>query len=109
MKITSPSFGAIFSKLGAKDLLHFVMHHSSIVFSAIGRSNMHGLNHAIEKLKTTGAIHLEDLKLLKFHELESFAEQVQHWCVYGNSAPEKLGNCMGAQAKSHGGGNLESN
>jgi hypothetical protein len=75
----------------------------------IRRNDMHAVGQVIEKLKRSGSIELEDLKSLKANELESFAEEIQHWCVYGNSIPEKLGQRLGAQSQSAGGGNLESN
>lgn len=70
---------------------------------------MSALNQAIEKIKKSGSIQLEDLKSLKIDELESFADEVQHWCVYGNSLPDNLGKFLNVDPKTSGGGNLESN
>ncbi|SNX29590.1 hypothetical protein SAMN06295945_1970 [Polynucleobacter meluiroseus] len=49
------------------------------------------LKEAIEKLRETGSIGLEDLKALKLKELEALSEEIQYWCLYGNGKPEKLG------------------
>ena len=49
------------------------------------------LKDAIEKLKETGSIGLEDFRNLKMKELEVLTEEIKQWCLYGNDKPEKLG------------------
>jgi hypothetical protein len=52
---------------------------------------MSGLKEAIEKLRQTGSIGLEDFRNLKMKELEVLTEEIKQWCLYGNGKPEKLG------------------
>ena len=52
---------------------------------------MSGLKEAIEKLRQTGSIGLEDFRNLKMKELEVLTEEIKQWCLYGNGNPEKLG------------------
>ena len=54
-------------------------------------SNMSALKDAIEKLRETGTIGLEDFRDLKMKELEVLTEDIKEWCLYGNGKPEKLG------------------
>ena len=51
---------------------------------------MSNLKAAVEKLKATGALELNDFKSLKIDELEKLSEDIQYWCLYGNGMPEKL-------------------
>ena len=53
-------------------------------------SNMSALKDAIEKLRETGSIGLEDFRGLKMKELEVLTEEIKKWCLYGNGKPEKL-------------------
>ena len=52
---------------------------------------MSALKDAIEKLRETGSIGLEDFRNLKMKELEVLTEEIEQWCLYGNGKPEKLG------------------
>ncbi|QWD16046.1 hypothetical protein G6702_08970 [Polynucleobacter paneuropaeus] len=52
---------------------------------------MKALKEAIEKLRVTGSIGLEDFKNLKMKDLEVLTEEIKQWCLYGNGNPEKLG------------------
>ena len=52
---------------------------------------MSALKEAIEKLRVTGSIGLEDFKNLKMKDLEVLTEEIKQWCLYGNVKPEKLG------------------
>ena len=52
---------------------------------------MSALKEAIEKLRVTGSIGLEDFKNLKMKDLEVLTEEIKQWCLYGNGKPEKLG------------------
>ena len=52
---------------------------------------MSALKEAIEKLRVTGTIGLEDFKNLKMKDLEVLTEEIKQWCLYGNGKPEKLG------------------
>ena len=52
---------------------------------------MGALQETVEKLRETGSIGLTDLKSLRVDELEILSEEIQYWCLYGNSKPEKLG------------------
>ena len=45
---------------------------------------MSALKDAIEKLRETGSIGLEDFRNLKMKELESLTEEIKQWCLYGN-------------------------
>ncbi|MBT8520340.1 hypothetical protein G6734_05760 [Polynucleobacter paneuropaeus] len=52
---------------------------------------MSALKEAIEKLRVTGSIGLEDFKNLKMKDLEVLTEEIKRWCLYGNGKPERLG------------------
>jgi len=52
---------------------------------------MKALQEALEKLRQTGSIRLEDFKNLKMKDLEVLTEEIKEWCLYGNGKPEKLG------------------
>ena len=52
---------------------------------------MSALKEAIEKLRETESISLEDFKDLKMKDVEHFTEEIKRWCLYGNGRPEKLG------------------
>jgi hypothetical protein len=52
---------------------------------------MGSLDQTFQKLKETGAIDLQDFKLLNIDELERLSEEIQRWCLYGNGKTEKLG------------------
>lgn len=52
---------------------------------------MSGLKEAIEKLRQTGSIGLEDFRNLKMKDVEHLTEEIKQWCLYGNGKPEKLG------------------
>lgn len=52
---------------------------------------MGALKEAIEKLRDTGTIGLMEFKALKIDDLETLAEEIKYWCLYGNGKPEKLG------------------
>ena len=52
---------------------------------------MKALQEALEKLRQTGSIGLEDFKNLKMKDLEHLTEEIKQWCLYGNSKAEKLG------------------
>ena len=52
---------------------------------------MKALQEALEKLRETGSIGLEDFRNLKMKELEVLTEEIKQWCLYGNGNPEKLG------------------
>jgi len=52
---------------------------------------MKALQEALEKLRQTGSIGLEDFRNLKMKELEHLTEEIKQWCLYGNGKPEKLG------------------
>jgi len=52
---------------------------------------MKALQEALEKLRQTGSIGLEDFKNLKMKDLEVLTEEIKEWCLYGNGKPEKLG------------------
>ncbi|QWD99356.1 hypothetical protein C2740_04685 [Polynucleobacter sp. MG-5-Ahmo-C2] len=52
---------------------------------------MSALKEAIEKLRVTGSIGLEDFKNFKMKDLEVLTEEIKQWCLYGNGKPEKLG------------------
>jgi hypothetical protein len=49
------------------------------------------LQEALEKLRQTGSIGLEDFKNLKMKDLEHFIKEIKQWCLYGNGKAEKLG------------------
>jgi len=46
------------------------------------------LQEALEKLRQTGSIGLEDFKNLK---MKDFIKEIKRWCLYGNGKAEKLG------------------
>ena len=52
---------------------------------------MSRLKEAIEKLRQTGSIGLEDFRNLKMKDVEHLTEEIKQWCLYGNGKPEKLG------------------
>ena len=52
---------------------------------------MKALQEALEKLRETGSIGLEDFRNLKMKELEHLTEEIKQWCLYGNGKAEKLG------------------
>jgi len=52
---------------------------------------MSGLKEAIEKLRQTGSIGLEDFRKLKMKDVEHLTEEIKQWRLYGNGKPEKLG------------------
>jgi hypothetical protein len=52
---------------------------------------MKALQEALEKLRQTGSIGLEDFKDLKMKDVEHLTEEIKRWCLYGNGKPEKLG------------------
>ena len=52
---------------------------------------MSALKEAIEKLRETESISLEDFKDLKMKDVENLTEEIKQWCLYGNGRPEKLG------------------
>jgi hypothetical protein len=52
---------------------------------------MSELKEAVEKLRRTGSIGLEDFKILKMKDLEHLTEEIKQWCLYGNGKAEKLG------------------
>jgi hypothetical protein len=52
---------------------------------------MSALKEAIEKLRQTGSIGLEDFRNLKMKDVEHLTEEIKQWCLYGNGKPEKLG------------------
>jgi len=45
---------------------------------------MKALQEALEKLRQTGSIGLEDFKNLKMKDLEHLTEEIKQWCLYGN-------------------------
>jgi hypothetical protein len=53
---------------------------------------VNALEQALDKLKQTGSVDLIDIKRLNIKKLETFAEEIQFWCLYGNGNSEKLGN-----------------
>ena len=53
--------------------------------------NMKALQEALEKLRQTGSIGLEDFKKLKMRDVERLTEEIKQWCLYGNGKPEELG------------------
>jgi Txe/YoeB family toxin of Txe-Axe toxin-antitoxin module len=52
---------------------------------------MKALQEALEKLRQTGSIGLEDFRKLKMKDVEHLTEEIKQWCLYGNGKPEKLG------------------
>ena len=52
---------------------------------------MKALQEALEKLRQTGSIGLEDFRSLKMKDVEHLTEEIKQWCLYGNGNPEKLG------------------
>jgi hypothetical protein len=52
---------------------------------------MKKLQEALEKLRQTGSIGLEDFRNLKMKDVEHLTEEIKQWCLYGNGKPEKLG------------------
>jgi len=52
---------------------------------------MKALQEALEKLRQTGSIGLEDFRKLKMKDVEHLTEEIKQWCLYGNGNPEKLG------------------
>jgi hypothetical protein len=52
---------------------------------------MKALQEALEKLRQTGSIGLEDFKNLKMKDLEHLTEEIKQWCLYGNGKAEKFG------------------
>ena len=52
---------------------------------------MSALKEAIEKLRETESISLEDFKDLKMKDVENLTEEIKQRCLYGNGKPEKLG------------------
>jgi len=52
---------------------------------------MKKLQEALEKLRQTGSIGLEDFRSLKMKDVEHLTEEIKQWCLYGNGNPEKLG------------------
>jgi len=52
---------------------------------------MSGLKEAVEKLRRTGSIGLEDFQNLKMKDVERLTEEIKQWCLYGNGKAEKLG------------------
>ncbi|MBU3545565.1 hypothetical protein ICN49_11595 [Polynucleobacter sp. MWH-Mekk-B1] len=51
---------------------------------------MSALKEALEKLRETGSIGLEDFRNLKMKDVEVLTEEIKQWCLYGNGKPEKL-------------------
>jgi hypothetical protein len=52
---------------------------------------MKALKEALEKLRQTGSIGLEDFRNLKMKDVEQLTAEIKQWCLYGNGNPEKLG------------------
>jgi hypothetical protein len=52
---------------------------------------MKALQEALEKLRQTRSIGLEDFKNLKMKDVEHLTEEIKQWCLYGNGKTEKLG------------------
>ena len=52
---------------------------------------MKALQEALEKLRQTRSIGLEDFRSLKMKDVEHLTEEIKQWCLYGNGKPEKLG------------------
>ena len=52
---------------------------------------MKALQEALEKLRQTVSIGLEDFKNLKMKDLEHLTEEIKQWCLYGNGKAEKFG------------------
>ena len=52
---------------------------------------MKALQEALEKLRQTGSIGLEDFKNLKMKDHEHFIKEIKQWCLYCNGKAEKLG------------------
>ena len=52
---------------------------------------MKALKEALEKLRQTGSIGLEDFRNLKMKDIEQLTEEIKQWCLYGNGNPERLG------------------
>ena len=52
---------------------------------------MKALQEALEKLRRTGSIGLEDFQNLKMKDVEHLTEEIKQWCLYGNGKAEKLG------------------
>jgi hypothetical protein len=52
---------------------------------------MKKLQEALEKLRQTGSIGLEDFRNLKMKDVEHLTEEIKQWCLYGNGKAEKLG------------------
>jgi len=52
---------------------------------------MKKLQEALEKLRQTGSIGLEDFRSLKMKDVEHLTEEIKQWCLYGDGNPEKLG------------------
>jgi hypothetical protein len=52
---------------------------------------MKALQEALEKLRQTGSIGLEDFRKLKMKDVEHLTEEIKQWCLYGNGKAEKLG------------------
>jgi len=52
---------------------------------------MKALQEALEKLRQTRSIGLEDFRKLKMKDVEHLTEEIKQWCLYGNGKVEKLG------------------
>jgi hypothetical protein len=52
---------------------------------------MKALQEALEKLRQTRSIGLEDFRKLKMKDVEHLTEEIKQWCLYGNGKAEKLG------------------
>ena len=52
---------------------------------------MKALQEALEKLRRTGSIGLEDFQNLKMKDVEHLTEEIKQCCLYGNGKAEKLG------------------
>jgi len=45
---------------------------------------------AIEDLQNSGCLSLASMKRLSYIDLNCLCEEIECWCVYGNSNPKKL-------------------
>ena len=52
---------------------------------------MKALQEALEKLRQTRSIGLEDFRKLKMKDVEHLTEEIKQWCLYCNGKAEKLG------------------
>jgi hypothetical protein len=52
---------------------------------------MKALQEALEKLRQTRSIGLEDFRKLKMKDVELLTGEIKQWCLYGDGKPEKLG------------------